>query len=179
MTTALEVLVTTLPGGTLTVVAADGVVVASGYDDDVLARIPAPLRPRGTRDVDRIAGVSEAIEAYVDGDGGALDAVPVDQAGGEFYQAAWQAMRRSPRGRPGATRSSRPSWDGRRPSGAAGSACARNNVAPFVPCHRVLRSDGSLGRLRVRPPGQARPAGPRAGQPLTQRGQSEPGCSTS
>jgi methylated-DNA-[protein]-cysteine S-methyltransferase len=28
---------------------------------------------------------------------------------------------------------------------AAGSACARNLVAPFVPCHRVLRSGGTLG----------------------------------
>jgi len=30
-------------------------------------------------------------------------------------------------------------------SRAAGSACARNLVAPFVPCHRVVRSDGTLG----------------------------------
>jgi methylated-DNA-[protein]-cysteine S-methyltransferase len=28
---------------------------------------------------------------------------------------------------------------------AAGQACARNLVAPFVPCHRVVRSGGSLG----------------------------------
>jgi len=28
---------------------------------------------------------------------------------------------------------------------AAGTACGRNRVAPFVPCHRVVRSDGSLG----------------------------------
>ena len=28
---------------------------------------------------------------------------------------------------------------------AAGQGCALNRVAPFVPCHRVLRSDGSLG----------------------------------
>jgi len=28
---------------------------------------------------------------------------------------------------------------------AAGSACAKNLVAPFVPCHRILRTDGSLG----------------------------------
>ena len=28
---------------------------------------------------------------------------------------------------------------------AVGQACARNMVAPFVPCHRVVRSDGSLG----------------------------------
>jgi methylated-DNA-[protein]-cysteine S-methyltransferase len=28
---------------------------------------------------------------------------------------------------------------------AAGAACAANLIAPAVPCHRVLRSDGSLG----------------------------------
>jgi methylated-DNA-[protein]-cysteine S-methyltransferase len=145
MTTPLEVLVTSLPGGTVTVVAADGVVVSSGYDDDVLARIPEPLRARGTRHVDSIAGVSEAIDAYVAGDGGALDRVPVQQPGGEFYQAAWQAMRQIP---PGETWSyAELAAKVGRPSAirAAGSACARNNVAPFVPCHRVLRSDGSLG----------------------------------
>ena len=28
---------------------------------------------------------------------------------------------------------------------AAGAACAYNLIAPVVPCHRALRSDGSLG----------------------------------
>ncbi|MEO8328467.1 MAG: MGMT family protein, partial [Candidatus Nanopelagicales bacterium] len=27
----------------------------------------------------------------------------------------------------------------------AASACARNMVAPFVPCHRVVRGNGTLG----------------------------------
>jgi methylated-DNA-[protein]-cysteine S-methyltransferase len=31
---------------------------------------------------------------------------------------------------------------------AAASACARNPVALFTPCHRVLRLDGSLGGYR-------------------------------
>ena len=31
---------------------------------------------------------------------------------------------------------------------AVGSACARNPVPIIVPCHRVLRSDGSLGGYR-------------------------------
>ena len=28
---------------------------------------------------------------------------------------------------------------------AAGSACARNLIAPIVPCHRVVKSGGALG----------------------------------
>jgi methylated-DNA-[protein]-cysteine S-methyltransferase len=31
---------------------------------------------------------------------------------------------------------------------AAAAACARNAVALFVPCHRVRRSDGTLGGYR-------------------------------
>ncbi len=28
---------------------------------------------------------------------------------------------------------------------AAGSSCARNLVAPFVPCHRVIKTGGAIG----------------------------------
>src|SRR3954469_10801657 len=144
MTIPLDVLVTPMTGGTLTVVAADGVVVAAGYDD-VVAPIPVALRSRGTRDVERIDGVSDAIEAYVAGDIGALDSVPVDQPGGEFMQAAWRAMREVPPGQTWSYAELAAKLGRPKAVRAAGSACGRNNVAPFVPCHRILRSDGSLG----------------------------------
>lgn len=90
-------------------------------------------------------GVVDALARYWAGDLAALDEVPVAQPGGPFRQAAWAAMRSIP---PGTTVTySRLAAMAGRPTAvrAAGSACARNLVAPFVPCHRVVRADGSLG----------------------------------
>jgi AraC family transcriptional regulator of adaptative response/methylated-DNA-[protein]-cysteine methyltransferase len=71
--------------------------------------------------------------------------IPLDVKGTAFQEAVWQALRRIPLGetrsyaqiaaevgKPGAVR-------------AAGSANGANNVAVLIPCHRVIRSDGSLG----------------------------------
>ena len=89
--------------------------------------------------------VADAMTRYLAGDLTALDTVPVRQPGGPFRQAAWAAMRTI---RPGetVTYTELAELSGR-PTAvrAAGSACAKNLVAPFVPCHRVVRSDGTLG----------------------------------
>lgn len=84
--------------------------------------------------------VTEAVES---GDG--QEDISLDVAGTNFQQAVWQELRSIPRGetrsyadiaaavgRPNAVR-------------AAGSANGANNVAVLIPCHRVVRSDGSLG----------------------------------
>jgi methylated-DNA-[protein]-cysteine S-methyltransferase len=83
-----------------------------------------------------------AIEAWLDGEVGALARVEVDQPGGPFMQRAWEELAHVPAGevityqelaeRAGSPRAAR----------AAGQACARNAVAPFVPCHRVVSSTG-------------------------------------
>ncbi|WP_146819587.1 methylated-DNA--[protein]-cysteine S-methyltransferase [Actinotalea fermentans] len=105
----------------------------------------APLGARVVAPEDLPGPVADAVARYLGGELTALDEVEVRQPGGPFRQAAWSAMRTIPpgetvsytelaelSGRPAAVR-------------AAGSACATNLVAPFVPCHRVVRSDGSLG----------------------------------
>ena len=71
--------------------------------------------------------------------------IPLDVKGTAFQEAVWQALRRIPLGEtrtyaqlaaavgnPGAVR-------------AAGSANGANHVSVLIPCHRVIRTDGSLG----------------------------------
>lgn len=101
------------------------------------ARVVAPAQAPGP--------VADAGGRYLAGELTALDGVEVRQPGGPFRQAAWDAMRTVPPGET-VTYAELAQMSGR-PTAvrAAGSACARNLVAPFVPCHRVVRSDGTLG----------------------------------
>lgn len=74
--------------------------------------------------------------------------LPVDVRGTDFQRRVWQLLRRIPPGRtvtygdlarslgrPGAVR-------------AVARACGANPVAIAIPCHRVVRSDGTLGGYR-------------------------------
>jgi methylated-DNA-[protein]-cysteine S-methyltransferase len=119
-------------------------VAAFGDDlDDLRDRLPPSLRGESVKRGETAAAT--ALRDYFAGDIRALDRIDVRQPGGPFHTAVWAEMRTIPPGttvsygelaaRAGAPRAVR----------AAGSACARNAVCLFVPCHRVVRSDGSLG----------------------------------
>lgn len=146
--TTLRVTTLSTPAAPWTVVVDDaGVVVASGFsgEADTVDRLTDEQRAAGVEHVDDVGPVSEAMRAYLHGDVHALDHVPVAQPGGPFQRRAWAAMRQIPPGETWsyaelAVRAGNPEA-----TRAAGTACARNQVAPFVPCHRVVRSDGSLG----------------------------------
>ena len=71
--------------------------------------------------------------------------LPLDVAGTAFQQAVWDELRRIP---PGETRSyAAIAAAVGKPAAvrATGSANGANNVAVLIPCHRVIRTDGSLG----------------------------------
>ncbi|MBW8911564.1 MAG: methylated-DNA--[protein]-cysteine S-methyltransferase, partial [Sphingomonas sp.] len=71
--------------------------------------------------------------------------IPLDVQGTAFQEAVWQELRRIP---PGKTRSYAEIAAAVGKPGAvraAGSANGANNVAVLIPCHRVIRSDGTLG----------------------------------
>ncbi|MCS5498787.1 methylated-DNA--[protein]-cysteine S-methyltransferase [Cnuibacter physcomitrellae] len=124
----------------------DGRVVASGWTDQTDALL-IRLSP-AARDSAVVAGVTpaaSAVEAYYAGEVAAIDAVEVAQRGGPFHLQAWVGLREIAPGRP-LTYAQFAAALGR-PSAvrAAASACARNAPALFVPCHRVLRTDGTMG----------------------------------
>lgn len=135
----LSTTVIATPWAPLTVVARDGVVVQSWFGVDPLVSIDFDEPITASRS---ITGVTDSVAAWLDGDMGAITRVAVDQPGSAFHQDVWAMMRTIPAGDPWtygmlAARAGRP-----RAARAAGTACAINAVAPFVPCHRVVRSTG-------------------------------------
>ena len=142
------------PTGPFTVIATRDdagaeLVLASGWTEEaeqLLRLVHASFRPDAVR-----AGRPEAldaVEAYLAGDASAIDRVPVRQLSGPFLTEAWDVLRTVPAGTPDsyagfAARCGRPAA-----IRAAAQACARNAAALFVPCHRVLGSDGGLGGFR-------------------------------
>lgn len=140
------------PAGPFTVVvSAAGAVRAAGFTTDVgeLLLLVHPRLRGAVEPAADVGEVAERVRSYFDGDLTAIDDVVVEQhSGGEFLPHAWQVMREIKPGSP-ATYSEFAALSGRPVAvRAAAQACARNAVALFVPCHRVLRLDGSLGGYR-------------------------------
>jgi methylated-DNA-[protein]-cysteine S-methyltransferase len=143
--------VDTPAGPFTTVVAGDGAVLAAGWTANL-----AELRPQVTADLwptdlavrPDLGPVTRAVLAYHAGQLDAIDDIEVRQRSGEFRQHAWQVLRTVRPGSP-ITYTAYAALAGR-PAAvrAAAAACAYNAAALFVPCHRVLRTDGTLGGFR-------------------------------
>jgi AraC family transcriptional regulator, regulatory protein of adaptative response / methylated-DNA-[protein]-cysteine methyltransferase len=87
------------------------------------------------------------VAGFIEKPGAALD-LPLDVRGTAFQQLVWDAVQRIPAGStasyseiarrigaPGAVR-------------AVAQACGANTLAVAIPCHRVIRNDGSLSGYR-------------------------------
>lgn len=136
------------PPGPFTIIASDDAVLASGWttDPERLRLLIGPaLRPAELTSKRDLGPFTRAVEAFVAGDVTAIDAVPVAQAASPFLERAWAELRRIPPGLPETYTQLAASSGNPAAVRAAGSACARNPTALFVPCHRIVRTDGSLG----------------------------------
>ncbi|WP_353229514.1 methylated-DNA--[protein]-cysteine S-methyltransferase [Novosphingobium sp.] len=108
---------------------------------DLAARFPHATLVAGD---DAFAALLQRVIAAVETPGTG-DHIPIDVRGTAFQEAVWRALRSIP---PGETRSyAQIAAAVGHPQAvrAAGSANGANHVAVLIPCHRVIRSDGSLG----------------------------------
>jgi AraC family transcriptional regulator, regulatory protein of adaptative response / methylated-DNA-[protein]-cysteine methyltransferase len=120
-----------------------------GDDPDELARDLQDCFPNanligGDAGFDALVG---KVVGFVEAPGIGLD-LPLDVRGTAFQQRVWQALRAIPAGetlsyadvarRIGAPKAVR----------AVAQACGANAIAVAIPCHRVVRNDGSLSRYR-------------------------------
>ena len=87
-----------------------------------------------------LAQVVEEVEAP-----GSHPDIPLDVSGTAFQEQVWQALRRIPRGETRSYGELAAAAGHPRAVRAAGSANGANPVAVLIPCHRVIRADGSLG----------------------------------
>ncbi|MDP3906885.1 bifunctional transcriptional activator/DNA repair enzyme AdaA [Novosphingobium sp.] len=71
--------------------------------------------------------------------------IPLDVKGTAFQEAVWRELRRIPAGETRSYAQLAAAAGNPKAMRAAGSANGANNVAVLIPCHRVIRSDGSLG----------------------------------
>jgi len=79
---------------------------------------------------------------------GRSDEVELDLVGTAFQKRVWDALMKIPRGQTRSYAELAATLDAPQAARAVASACARNKVAVVVPCHRVVRGDGSLGGYR-------------------------------
>ena len=88
-----------------------------------------------------LSQVIAAVEAPFDG----FDHIPIDVKGTAFQEAVWRELRKIPAGETRSYSDIAAAVGKPKAVRAAGSANGANNVAVLIPCHRVVRSDGSLG----------------------------------
>ncbi|WP_426998893.1 methylated-DNA--[protein]-cysteine S-methyltransferase [Pseudarthrobacter sp. N5] len=146
-----QVLTMSTPDGPFTIIARDGAVLASGWTADVAeltGQIHPELLPRDYEDVNDLGSISAAVEAFYSGNPAPAMEVPVLQKSGPFRSHAWDVLRSVSPGTP-VTYTEYADLSGNpKAVRAAASACAFNAAALFVPCHRVVRTDGTLGGFR-------------------------------
>ena len=65
--------------------------------------------------------------------------------GTKFQKKVWKYILKIPKGRVKTYKQVAIAINRPKSARAVANACARNPYAPKVPCHRVIRSDGSLG----------------------------------
>ncbi len=130
--------------GKMLLAATDKGICRLSFDEDESAlaqRFPkADIVAGGAALEELVTGAIAAIEHPAQ-----MPDLPLDVAGTAFQQAIWNELRRIPAGETRTYADIAAAVGKPKAVRAAGSANGANNVAVLIPCHRVIRTDGTLG----------------------------------
>jgi AraC family transcriptional regulator of adaptative response/methylated-DNA-[protein]-cysteine methyltransferase len=132
------------PLGRMLVAATSKGICRLTFDESVGAlhrRFPnADIQRADTAMASLIAGELAAIETPA-----AAHDLPIDVAGTAFQEAVWKELRKIPAGETRSYADIAAAVGDPKATRAVGTANGSNPIAVLVPCHRVIRSDGTLG----------------------------------
>ena len=137
-------------GSVLVAASGQGVCAISlGDDPDTLVRELQDRFPKaeligGDEEFERI--VAQVI-GFIEAPKTSLD-LPLDVRGTAFQQRVWEALRRIPAGTKATYAEIARAVGAPKAVRAVAAACAANALAVAIPCHRVVRADGSTGGYR-------------------------------
>lgn len=130
--------------GPMLVAATDRGLCRVSFDEDaetLRRRFPRATIEQGG---DALADLAARVVAQVE-EPGRDDDLPLDVRGTAFQERVWQALKDIPAGETLSYAQLAAAIGSPAAVRAVGSACGANAVAVAIPCHRALRSDGSLG----------------------------------
>ncbi|MFT4148314.1 MAG: methylated-DNA--[protein]-cysteine S-methyltransferase [Micrococcaceae bacterium] len=132
------------PDGPFTMVVHQNKVVASGWTNDfneLMKYLPGYETPSKKKMHD----IETAVLDYYSGNFDKILQVSVHTTSTPFTLRIWEALRKIPAGTVLSYTQLAKEAGNERATRAAGTACGKNPVSLFIPCHRALRSDGTLG----------------------------------
>jgi methylated-DNA-[protein]-cysteine S-methyltransferase len=138
------------PFGPLLVAATDAGVVRVAFEreghDAVLASLASALSPRMLQSGRRTDDVARQLEEYFAGRRRAFDVAVDLQLAHGFRRQVLSHLRDIAYGSTESYATVAAAAGNPKAVRAAGSACSHNPIPVVVPCHRVVRSDGTLGQ---------------------------------
>ncbi|MCG7198763.1 methylated-DNA--[protein]-cysteine S-methyltransferase [Marinobacter pelagius] len=114
----------------------------------LVAEFPnAQLRASPAQNAPELDAWMEALDLHIS-KGAPRPDLPLDMRGTAFQMKVWQFLLSIREGKVLSYSEVAAEIDNPRAVRAVASACAKNRIAVLIPCHRVLRGDGSLGGYR-------------------------------
>ncbi|MFT4245027.1 MAG: MGMT family protein [Micrococcaceae bacterium] len=132
------------PDGPFTIIANPNKILAAGWTDNELDLLESLPHVQVLKK-DPLKEFTKAVEDYYSGNFEAVAEIPLSVSSTPFIMEVWHSISQIPPGETLTYRELAEAAGNPRAYRAAATACGKNHIGLFIPCHRVIRGDGSLG----------------------------------